>query len=496
MATSISERVFQGLRAVARFFMHSVLVLKVFWQIVRGLARRLFGSLSYQWPAWVGFVMRSLRDGLRYACGVVKTRAAANPRRAKQVGAAIVVASIVSAGVYTWYESLPKPVEVSYTISNPGRTRIEDPKAKPDPLTVVFNRSVAPIDRIGKEVGSGVDISPKIDGSWRWVDDQRLRFTPRNDWPIGIEYKVDFERSLIAEHVALDKYSARFSTAAFEAQVGEVQFYQDPIDPAAKKVVATVTFSHSVDTGDFEKRIKLRQEDKSSGFFGIGAEETKFRVSYDKLRLNAYIHSEPLPIPAKDLRLDLTIDSGVRAAQGGNPSSSPSFKAITIPGLYSLKVQDLNLSQVENDQMEPDRVVVLNFSADVSEKEAREKLQAWLLPVYHPDTPEKDRKYPYQWSVERIDANILKQSEAVKLEAIASERDNTEVHSFKFKADAGRQMYLKVSKGVKSGGGYLLAKDVDRAIRIQPFPRQLRIMASGSLLAMSGEKKLPVVAGD
>ena len=192
-------------------------------------------------------------------------------------------------------------------MSSPGRTRIEDPKAKPDPLTIVFSRSVAPIELVGKEITSGVDMSPATEGAWRWVDDQRLRFTPKNDWPIGVDFKVRFERNLIAEHIALEEYSARFKTATFDAQVSDVQFYQDPSDPTAKKVVATVTFTHPVDTADFEKRIKLKQEGKSSGFFGIGAEETKFRVSYDKLRLNAYIHSEPLPIPAKDLRLDLTI---------------------------------------------------------------------------------------------------------------------------------------------------------------------------------------------
>ena len=496
MFTQILQKTLQGLRVVARFITLLFTSVGMLWKFTRWLARGLFGNLSYQWPIWIRFTLRTLRSGVKFIYTWFRDKAKANPKRAKQIGAGLTVAVLVFTGVYSWYQSLPKPIEASFSVSSPGRTRIEDPKAKPDPLTIVFNRSVAPIELVGKEITSGVDISPATEGAWRWVDDQRLRFTPKNDWPIGVDFKVRFERSLIAEHIALDEYSARFKTADFNAQVSDVQFYQDPSDPTAKKVVATVTFTHPVDTADFEKRIKLKQEGKSSGFFGIGAEETKFRVSYDKLRLNAYIHSEPLPIPAKDLRLDLTIDSGVRAAQGGNPTSSASAKVIAIPGLYSLKVQDLSLSQVENDQMEPDRVVILNFSTDVAEKEAGQKLQAWLLPLYHPDTPEKDRKYPHNWDVQHIDPAILKQSEALKLDAISAERDYTEIHSFKFKADAGRSVYLKVSKGVKSHGGYLLAKDVDRVIRVQPFPKQLRIMASGSLLAMSGEKKLPVLARD
>ncbi len=497
MLANLLRRATAGIRALGRFLLFSLSLLLGLWQAVRWLAGLLLGKLSYQWPIWIGMTIRGFRATFRYVYGQAKVWMAANPRRAKQVGAGLAVALVVASAGYWWYEQQPKPIKASYTLNNPERTRIEEPNAKPEPVTVLFSHSVAPIDRIGKEIRSGVEIAPGIDGTWRWLDDRRLRFTPKADWPVGAEYSVDFRRELIAEHVVLDDYSTRFHTAAFSANISEVQFYQDPVDSAAKKVVATVTFTHPVDTADFEKRIQLRQGGKSSGFFGIGAEETKFRVSYDRLRLNAYIHSEPLPIPAKDLRLDLSIDSGVRAAQGGKPTTEASSRAITISGLYSLKVRELNLSQVENDQLEPDRVIVVNFSSDVSEKESLEKVQAWLLPVYHPDTPEQERKHPFQWyDTARLGADILKKSEPLKLEALAAERDSTETHSFKYKADAGRFVYLKVSKGVKSQGGYLLADTVDRSIRVQPFPRQLRIMATGSLLAMSGEKKLPVLARD
>lgn len=497
MLKKILHQISEISRAVARFFMRPFRLILMVWQLFKWLVGTLFGKLSYQWPIWITMIIRIVKGTAKYVFNFTKLWIASNPKRAKQVGAGLAVVVLLGSGAYWWYQQQPKPIEASFTISNPERTRIEDPKALPDPVTVVFSHSIAPIDRIGKEVGSGVDISPKVEGTWRWVDDNRLRFTPRADWPVGAKYDVSFEKELIAEHIALNEYHGRFQTANFSANISDVQFYQDPVDPSAKKVVATVTFTHPVDTADFEKHIKLKQEGKSSGFFGIGAEESKFHVSYDKLRLNAYIHSEPLPIPPKDLRLDLTLDSGVRAAQGGKPTADASTRAINIPGLYSLKVRDLNLSQVENDQMEPDRVLIVNFTSDVSEKESLEKVQAWLLPVYHPETPEIDRKNPFQWyDTSRIGADILKQSEQLKLESIAAERDSSETHSFKYKADAGRYVYIKVDKGVKAQGGYLLEKTVDRSIRVQPFPRQLRVMASGSLLAMSGDKKIPVLARD
>ena len=48
MATAIFQKMSQGLRAIARFFIHSVLILMNFFGIVRWLLRGIFGSLSYQ----------------------------------------------------------------------------------------------------------------------------------------------------------------------------------------------------------------------------------------------------------------------------------------------------------------------------------------------------------------------------------------------------------------------------------------------------------------
>ena len=492
-----SARLLSGLVQPFKFIGRIIAIawwpIAMLWRSLRWLMRALFGRLNYEAPVWYTAGSRALRRAGGYLIRTSRAWLLKDRRRA--VAALSVVAVALLAGV--WYAIQPKPSEATFTVSSPARTRIEDPKAKPDPVTVTFSQAVAPLDRIGKEVIADITISPQAEGGWVWLNDRRLQFTPKNDWPVGTEFTVNFERSLIAEHVALESYRARFSTARFEASISDVRFYQDPVDPAAKKVVATATFTHPVDTADFEKRVRLSQEGKSGGFLGVGGEATKFRISYDKLRLNAYIHSEPLPIPAKNQHLDIVIDSGVRAAQGGKPTSSDIKQSVTIPGLYSLRVQEVVSSQVENDQLEPDRVLVVNFSSDVPEREVASKIQAWVLPIYHPDTPENERKYPYAWNnPQRIGTDILKQSEALRIEPIAAERESAETHSFKFKADAGRFVYVKVAKGVTSSGGYRLEKDFDRSLQVQAFPKQLKILAAGSLLSFSGEKKLPFIARD
>lgn len=416
------------------------------------LGRHVVGEIRWQAPAWphsVGLWIRAASSGL--IAWIQRER-----KRAAWIAVISVVVIGGGAAGKRWYDHLPKPIEVSFEVTQPARTRIEDPNARPDPVVVTFNASVAPLAGVGKEVKSGIEMSPRVGGNWSWSDDRTLVFTPKADWPVDAEFAVELAKTgLVAEQIRLTQYKLKFRSAPFVATLAEVQFYQDPVDPASKKIVATVNFSHPVDTADFEKHVVLREAGKSGGFLGLGAENTKFRVSYDKLKLNAYVHSEALPIPAKPLRLDLAIEPGARAARGGKPTATALTHTVTVPGLYSLAVQSAVLTQAENQRLEPDRILMVNLSADTHEREVATKVRAWQLPVYHPESKEEDRKQPYRWDDSaRIGPEILKQSEAVKLEPVAGEREYVEQHAFKVTAEAGRYLYIRVEKGVKSFGGY------------------------------------------
>src|SRR5262249_40324551 len=154
-------------------------------------------------------------------------------------------------------------------------------------------------------------------------------------------------------------------------------------------------------------------------------------------RLNAYVHSEALPIPAKPLRVDLTVEPGVRAARGGRPTGAQLKQTVTVPGLFSLQVQSADLSHADNDQLVPERLVVVNLSSDTHEREVAPRVKAWALPVYHPDSKPEDRKQPYVWTdPAQIGPEILQRSEALKLTPVAAEREYVSRHVFKMSVDA------------------------------------------------------------
>ncbi len=459
------------------------------------LARQLVGEVRWQAPPpW----LRLARDGTT-ALGE-RTRAIVwrNPRRTAWIAGAAFVAVASGGLAWVWYDGLPKPPVSKVYIKAPERTRLEDPEAKPNPVRITFDASVARLADVGKEVKSGVEMNPSFEGGWKWLDDRSLVFTPKTDWPVDAGFTVKLaKKGLIAEQFLLDRYEVDFRTAPFDVTISNARFYQDPVNSAAKKIVVDVNFSHPVDIADFEKHVTLFEEGKSGGFLGLGATATKFSVSYDKLKLNAYVHSEALSIPAKPVRMDFTLQPGARSSRGGKPLDATLKQTVIVPGLYSLNVNSAQLTHVENDALEPERIVMVNLSEDTHDREVTSKVRAWVLPIFHPDTKPADRKQPYDWGdPSRIGPEILRQSEAIKLEPVAGEREYVAQHGFKARVDAQRYVYIRVEKGIKSFGGYVLEKEFDTISRAEPFPRQLRIGSRGSLLALSGEKKLPVLARD
>ncbi len=420
-------------------------------------------------------------------------------RKLKSLGMLLLLAALATGGTYgwRWWKNRPHPEQTHVTISAPELTRYEDGKPRPNPVRIEFDRSSAPLKNVGKKVTAGVELSPKFDGSWDWESDHELVFTPKNDWPVAEEYTVKLaKQGLVADHILLDEHKLTFKTAPFGVRLSESQFYQDPVDANLKKVVATFAFTHPVDTAQFEKRIGMRfvpsnKEEKEADY--------KTHISYDKWKLNGYVHSEPVSVPQKDAAMVVTLAAGTVAQKGGPGFDDKIEERVKVPGLYNfLKVESAKLTIVDNEKNEPEQVLVVETSAGVSESEMQKSVQAWVLPVYDPTVEdEAKKKRPHEWTdASVIGADLLKKGSAVKLSAIASEKEFSTLHSFKFKAEVGRYLYIQVKKGLHAFGGYVLGDTFDGTDKVEPFPRQLLIMHAGSILSMAGEKKVSIFARD
>lgn len=461
--------------------------LSVFFStILKGLAG-FFGVVAWQPPKWLSH----LKLWLLNRVDVI---------RQKPIIGLVALLAIVAIGAsswfgYQWWQARPKPVTIDFTVTAPERADIEQQES-PHPLVVTFAGSVAPLALVDKDVTAGISMSPKVAGHWHWVDDKTLEFRPDKEWLVGQKYDVKLEKSFVAKQILLARWKFDFAAPVFVSTLEKSEFYQDPQDPVLKKAVIQLKFSHPVDGKSLEKNIKLtlknRVEDAKQD------KQLTFTVSYDKLKLNAFVHSESLPIPAYDQKVILTLSGDVAAEGSSATNREPLTVTVQVPGLYNgLAINDVQLTVMPNKQtQQQEQILVLNTTMPVHEQKMAQAMEVWLLPRDNAKFPDADTTQPYHWTPEEVTPDILTQSTRLPATAIPAEHEFSQTHGFRLQVDVGRQLFIKVNKDIKSFGGYQLPKPEFRTLTVPNYPKELHILGEGSLLTLSGEKKIALMARD
>jgi hypothetical protein len=452
---------------------------------VAAVLAALVGRWHWEPPAWAARIGVQVARAGRYA--------AAHAVRASILG--LVVLSV--AGGYLWWTSRPKPHYVTFAVSGPELTYYDENGVRSiKPLKVVFSESSALLAKVGTAQGAGIDISPAIAGTWFWVTDRELQFTPKDDWPVDARFSATMAKTgLFPRRIQLEQYGFTFRSQPFSARISESQFYQDPRDPNLKQIVATVAFSHPVDPERFESRVSLVVA-KDADYLGLTPDSRHFTVTYDKLKLAAYVHSASLPVPRDDTPMTVRVERGVRAARGGNDTATALEAVITIPGRSSLVFSNARMVVVDNARYEPEQILVLSSSSPVAERAFDGKVSVKLLPVRHPRQPKEDRN-PYEWlNEEEIGADILAGCDAVNVTYVPSDEGGQTSHGFRVSAPVGRYLHLVVKAEVPGVGGYFSAKPFVATMKVVPYPKALTFLGQGALLPLSGDRRVGYMARD
>lgn len=430
--------------------------------------------MSWQPPAWLSSLLAKIRQSPRLYLGVP----------------ALVIA-LVAGG--WWWATRPAPVKpgaLFVSLSGPALTDYTKTPAVVHDLTVRFSAGAAPIKAIGG-AAKGVTLMPDMPGAWTWRDDRTLVFAPAKDWPVGQAYELRIDPKLaLAPRTELQQEEFEFSSAPFRANVQGSEFYQDPVDPALKKGVLELRFSHPIDAAQLERRIGLKLVD------GAGTAQAKpgHVVSYDENRLKAFVHSQPLTLPDNGGTLRFDIAAGVTSVLGGEGSKEALTAQVGLPSLYSVNVDSTEATLVDNERFEPEQVLVVGFNNAMRDAEVAKAVGAWLLPAKNPAISGKDQPEIYGWTTDEVDEKILAKSQRIALTALPGEREFIETHSFRFQAPPKRLLYVRVNKGLKAFGGFLLGADSHSVVTVPEYPQVLRFVGQGALLSLRGERRVSIVS--
>jgi uncharacterized protein YfaS (alpha-2-macroglobulin family) len=444
------------------------------WRWLRAFARSAFGELSWQPPRW----------GVAGA-GIARARPAASL-------AAVLAIVAVAYGAW-WYAHRPKVIDpdaLRFDVTAPELTRYRETPPVVSNLTVSFSGSAAPIELIEK-TARGVTIEPAIDGVWTWHSDTHLAFDPAGDWPVGEHYTVTFDtKTAFAPGVRLDEKSFVFDTAAFAATVASAEFYQDPQDPARKLGSYAVEFTHPVDVAAFERKLTFALVDGAK----TKLQAPDVTVTYDEPHLKAFVQSKPLAVPENGGTLTLTVDDGVASVLGGRGTKERLTRDVALPSLYSVKVNGVSLSLVDNERFEPEQVLIVDVNDSIRDRDVADQMKAWLLPVTDLSGKHGSPSSPYGWSVSGVSDAVLAKSEPLKLTPLPAEREYVTTHSFRYVAPPGRRLYVRIPKGLRSFGGFLMGAPYATVNTVPAYPELLRFVGDGALLSLKGERRVTIAA--
>ncbi|HEX4631937.1 MAG TPA: alpha-2-macroglobulin [Chthoniobacterales bacterium] len=494
---------------------------------IRKVFRTAFGQLSYRPPYW-------LQRG--FSLVVIY-------RRGHPVLAAVIVLGaflIASGSVWTWrwYQRQPKPHTVHATVAPIPVTPL-DKELKFPPLTVDFSESAARLEDLKNPTLSHVRLDPPVAGAWKWISDSKLAFTPAQDWPADKQFRVIFDREFFPSHVRMDKLEYDASTPSFRADLKDVTLSEDAKEPGVQRVLATIEFTHSVDPGQIEKALTLNMQG-GANVFPPNEAAPHFTVTFGDHNRRAFIRSSPVTLPAEEDWMKLVLTDGLRTNQGGAQLHDAVEQKTQIPSkATAFQIKAIDSSIVRNKEGEPEQILNIETSSDISTPELAKALHIYLLPkrdVKKTDESEEestsdesseksatesssdestseetaktteeesgsdedenttvDNSAGTKWAnADEVSDEILEQATVVKFTAIPTEKEFARDHHFKFRLEGDGQLYVRVDKGLKARSGYDLAENHAELVIPAELPQEIDIQGDGGLLALGGERKLSV----
>jgi uncharacterized protein YfaS (alpha-2-macroglobulin family) len=446
----------------------------------------VFGKLKWNSPPWITYL---------------GTKSKTSPKTF-WVATSLVIIALVASGYEIYrYKNLPKPLYTTALINIPEITPNEE-HLVPNNLIIDFgiqnngflNKSVAPLNQVGKTVSEGIEINPQIQGTWMWSSDSQLTFTPSEDWPANQKYTIKFASDFFAANSNMESDTYSFSTHPFEANIKEFKLYQDPVHADIRKAVATIEFNYPVNPEILEANTSLMfqtQENKATQ----NKASLSFTYTYDPHKRLAYLHSDTIKIEDVARFLRLTLTKKVSSSTGSGTLNTELTEKILIPDVHDfLKILSASASIVRNDQDKPEQILTVETTLGINEHEFNKSARFYLLPKDRPATSTEEAKINYQWqNPGEVREDILALSTPLTKEALPTELNYSTLHSFKFIAQTPRYIYVQIDKGMRGLGDFTLGTKYTAVIPVPALPKEISFLHKGSLLALNSEKKLSVL---
>ena len=95
-----------------------------------------------------------------------------------------------------------------------------------------------------------------------------------------------------------------------------------------------------------------------------------------------------------------------------------------------------------------------------------------------------------------IGEDILAKSETVPVTYVPSDEGGDTSHGFRFRAPVGRYVHVLVKRTCRARADTCPASLTPKPVKVEPYPRRLKFLGEGALLAPSGDRKIGFLVRD
>src|SRR5256884_7669564 len=482
---------------------------------LKKVALAVFGRLQWSPPRW-----------LSRSRSVFSNFNRAHPFTTAFAIIAIFLLSCGAAWTLHWYQHRPKPRYVKVMIEAVPVTKLEKDLKFPT-LDIRFSDSAARLEDKDKTALQGVRLDPPLAGKWMWAGDKHLFFQPTEDWPADKKFKVIFDKKFFPPHIVLERLTYEFRPPPFEIAIKDLELYQDPTNPTQRQVTATLELTHAVEPGELDRHLQLLMIG-GSAVFPPPDPAPHFTLSYGLHRRTAYLRSSNVTLPDKEDFMKLELSKGVRTARGGAQTRDAAEQKLLIPSNgTAFQIKAIEATIARNKAGEPEQVLILNTTADISSRELAKAIQIRLLPKREAkkndetdsensdpesaqsndsddsrqstaseedaseETTKSDSASKWQ-SPTDVPEDVLDQAKQIEFTVVPSEKAQDRQHALKIRVESEGELYVRVPKGVRAFGDYPLAEDYNAVVAVPQLPREVQIEGQGGLLALNGDRKLSI----
>lgn len=426
----------------------------------------LFGEISWRPPAWCR-----------------RTTIAIGRRR--WIAAGFAVAAV--AGTFWLYQFLnqPKPVVNTMTVRSPAITPLQ-PDLHPQPASIEFARSAAPLGKVGTVVP--LVMTPSLPGEWKWTTDRTLTFQPKVDWPAGTTYRVSLPGEELSKIIGLQRNYVEFKTSALEVKIVQAQFYQDPVDVNKRQIVATIETNFPVAIDFLRKQVAIDVLGGSDLFI----KNQEFELTPNLHQRRFLLHTANIKLPEHPDYVRLAVRQGLPSSTGTSVTEKDEIAKVTVPDRYSFfHVDGIKVSVARHENGDSEQILAVATSVNTKPSDIAASLQIWLLPERKDAGSDSDRPWK---SANEITEEILSNAQKLPVTAVPEKEEFSREHLFRCSIAKGGQLYLRLAKETPALGGYLLPDDYVQIVDVNPLPREIMIEGTGGLLALNGERTLSIVS--